>query len=92
VLTNEVVRFRDTDGDGVPETRETVIKNFDDPELVKAGYLMHRRVDSSMAIFSAPIRKVRRGCRMGIRSTSCCTSRPGGTTAFRRAIRSGCPT
>ena len=92
VLTNEVVRFRDTDGDGVPETRETVIKNFDDPELMKAGYLMHRRVDSSMAIFSAPIRKVRRGCRMGIRSTSCCTSRPGGTTAFRRGIRSGCPT
>ncbi len=54
VLTNEVVRFRDTDGDGVPETRETVIKNFDDPELVKAGYLMHRRVDSSMAIGFGP--------------------------------------
>ncbi len=54
VLTNEVVRFRDTDGDGVPDTRETVIKNFDDPELVKAGYLMHRRVDSSMAIGFGP--------------------------------------
>ena len=54
VLTNEVVRFRDTDGDGVPDTRETVIKNFDDPELVKASYLMHRRVDSSMAIGFGP--------------------------------------
>lgn len=54
VLANEVVRFRDTDGDGVPDTRETVIKNFDDPELVKAGYLMHRRVDSSMAIGFGP--------------------------------------
>lgn len=54
VLANEVVRFRDTDGDGVPDTRETVIKNFDDPELVTAGYLMHRRVDSSMAIGFGP--------------------------------------
>ena len=72
MLTNEVVRFRDTDGDGVPETRATVSKNVDDPELMKAGALMHRRVDSSprgyatscrcngtaTAIFSAPIRKV----------------------------------
>ncbi len=50
VLTDEVVRWVDTDGDGVPDKRETVIKGFDDPELVKAAYLMHRRVDSSMAI------------------------------------------
>ncbi len=54
VLTDEVVRWLDTDGDGVPDKRETVIKGFDDPELVKAGYLMHRRVDSSMAITFGP--------------------------------------
>jgi putative heme-binding domain-containing protein len=54
VLTDEVVRFRDTDNDGVPDKRETVIKGFDDPELVKASYLMHRRVDSSMAISFGP--------------------------------------
>jgi putative heme-binding domain-containing protein len=54
VLTDQVVRFRDADGDGVPETRETVVKGFDDPELVAAAYLNHRRVDSSMAIAIGP--------------------------------------
>ncbi len=54
VLTDEVVRFRDTNGDGVPDQRETVVKGFDDPELVKATYLMHRRVDSSMALTIGP--------------------------------------
>ena len=54
VLTDEVVRFRDTNGDGVPDQRETVVKGFDDPELMKATYLMHRRVDSSMALTIGP--------------------------------------
>ncbi len=54
VLTDAVVRFRDTDGDGVPDKRETVVKGFDDPKLVKAPYLNHRRVDSSMAIAYGP--------------------------------------
>lgn len=54
VLGDEVVRFRDRDGDGVPEFRETVHKGFDDPELAAAPYLMHRRVDSSMAISFGP--------------------------------------
>ena len=54
VLTDEVVRFRDTNADGVPDQRETFIKGFDDPDLVKASYLMHRRVDSSMAISFGP--------------------------------------
>ncbi|HEY6168821.1 MAG TPA: c-type cytochrome [Verrucomicrobiae bacterium] len=50
VLTDEIVRFRDTDGDGVPDKRETVFRGFDDPALVAAPYLNHRRVDSSMAM------------------------------------------
>ena len=54
VLTDEVVRWRDTNGDGIPDTRETVVKDFDDPEMVKAPYLNHRRVDSSLAIAFAP--------------------------------------
>ena len=54
VLTDEVVRWRDTDGDGVPATQETVAKGFDDPELMKAPYLNHRRVDSSMALAAGP--------------------------------------
>lgn len=54
VLTDEVVRWRDTNGDGVPDLRETVVKGFDDPELVKAPYLNHRRVDSSMALAFGP--------------------------------------
>jgi len=54
VLADEIVRFRDTDGDLVPDQRETVLKSFDDPVLSKASYLHHRRVDSSMAIALGP--------------------------------------
>ena len=54
VLTDEIVRFRDTDGDGVPDKRETLFKGFDDPALVAAKYLNHRRVDSSMALAVGP--------------------------------------
>ncbi|MCC6234070.1 MAG: c-type cytochrome [Verrucomicrobiales bacterium] len=50
VLADEVVRWRDDNGDGIPDRRETVVKGFDDPELGAAPYLNHRRVDSSMAI------------------------------------------
>ena len=35
VLTDEVVRWRDTNGDGIPDTRETVAKGFDDPALIR---------------------------------------------------------
>src|SRR5262245_54137274 len=54
VLTDEVVRFRDTDSDGVPDRRETIAKDFDDPALVAAPYLNHRRVDSSLALTIGP--------------------------------------
>ena len=54
VLTDEIVRWRDTNGDGIPDLRETVVKGFDDPALVTAPYLNHRRVDSSMALAFGP--------------------------------------
>ena len=54
VLTDEVVRWRDTNGDGLPDKRETFVKGFDDPAMVAAPYLSHRRVDSSMGIAFAP--------------------------------------
>lgn len=54
VLTSEVIRFRDLDGDGVPETREVFATGFGDPELDRATYLLHRRVDSAMAIAFGP--------------------------------------
>jgi putative heme-binding domain-containing protein len=54
VLTDEIIRWRDTDGDGVPDKRQTVAKGFDDPALVTAPWLNHRRVDSSMALAFAP--------------------------------------
>ena len=54
VLANEIVRFRDTDGDLVPDKRETVFKEFDDPELAEAPYLRHRRVDSAMGLALGP--------------------------------------
>lgn len=54
VLTDEIVRWRDTNGDGIPDQRETVVKGFDDPELANAPYLNHRRVDSSMSLAFGP--------------------------------------
>lgn len=54
VLSNEVIRFRDLDGDGVPETREVFATGFDDPELSRAPYLLHRRVDSAMGLAFGP--------------------------------------
>ena len=54
VLSSEVIRFRDRDGDGVPETREVFAKGFDDPALAKASYLLHRRVDNAMAVAFGP--------------------------------------
>ncbi|MDP3073657.1 MAG: c-type cytochrome [Opitutaceae bacterium] len=54
VLTSEVIRFRDLDGDGVPETREVFASGFDLPELAKAPWLLHRRVDNAMAVAFGP--------------------------------------
>ncbi len=54
VLADEVVRFSDTDGDGVPDTRVTVVKGFANPALEKLPYLNHRRVDSALALALAP--------------------------------------
>lgn len=50
VLTDEVIRFVDTDNDGIPEKRETVATHFDDAALKSLRMLHERRVDSSMAI------------------------------------------
>jgi glucose/arabinose dehydrogenase len=54
VLTNEVIRFRDTDRDGVPDKREVFASGFDDPVLAKAPYVLHRRVDNAMALAFGP--------------------------------------
>ena len=54
LLSEEIVRFRDTNGDGVPDKRETVVKGWDDPALQKDPLLMHRRVDSAMALAAGP--------------------------------------
>ncbi|MBL9213072.1 MAG: PQQ-dependent sugar dehydrogenase [Opitutaceae bacterium] len=54
VLTGEVIRFRDRDGDGVPETREVFATGFDDPALAKVSYLLRRRVDNAMAVAFGP--------------------------------------
>lgn len=54
VLSNEVVRFVDANGDGVPDTREVFAKDFDLPELARAPYLLHRRVDNAMGVAFGP--------------------------------------
>lgn len=54
LLSDEIIRFRDADGDGVPETRESVRHGWDDPKLRDHPNLMHRRVDSAMALAAGP--------------------------------------
>ncbi|MBP7948531.1 MAG: c-type cytochrome [Verrucomicrobiales bacterium] len=54
VLTDSIVRFRDTNGDGIPDRRETVASGWDDPKLRENPLLMHRRVDSAMALAAGP--------------------------------------
>ena len=54
LLSDELIRFRDTDGDGVPNRRETVLKGWDDPRLKTNAMLMHRRVDYAMALAAGP--------------------------------------
>jgi len=54
VLSTEVIRFRDLDADGIPETREVFATGFEDPELARAPYLLHRRVDHAMALAFGP--------------------------------------
>ena len=58
VLTDEVVRFVDTDKDGVPDQRETVAAHFDDTTLKELRMLHQRRVDSSMAIAIGPKQEI----------------------------------
>lgn len=54
LLADEIVRFRDNDGDGVPDQRESVVKGWDDPKLRDDPTLMHRRVDSALALAAGP--------------------------------------
>ena len=54
ILSDEVVRFRDGDRDGVPETREVFASGFDTPELARAPYILRRRVDNAMALAFGP--------------------------------------
>lgn len=54
ILSDGIVRFRDTDHDGIPDRRETVVKGWDDPKLRADPNLMHRRVDSAMALAAGP--------------------------------------
>jgi putative heme-binding domain-containing protein len=46
----EIARFVDRDGDGVPETRETVAKDWDDPALAGSRRISHRRVDYALGL------------------------------------------
>lgn len=50
LLADEIVRFRDTNGDGIPDQRETVHRGWDDPALRSDPLIMHRRVDSALAL------------------------------------------
>ena len=54
LLADEIIRFRDADGDGIPESRESVVRGWDDPALRDDPALMHRRVDSALGLAAGP--------------------------------------
>ena len=70
-----------------------VAPDFKSRSVVATGIRFQRGdpLQQARATCSAPTRKGRPGCRTATRSTSCCTSRRAGTTAFRRGIRSILP-
>jgi putative heme-binding domain-containing protein len=89
VLTDEVVRWTDENGDGIPDRRVSVAKGFDDPELVKAPYLQHRRVDSSMALAIGPDQSVYVTMGNGAPSNAYWTD-DRGVAHYRPGRRRGC--
>lgn len=54
LFRREVARFRDADGDGVPETRETALAGWDDPALAQSKLILHRRVDDALGLAIGP--------------------------------------
>jgi putative heme-binding domain-containing protein len=50
LLSDELVRYRDTNGDGIPDQREIVLKQWDDPDLRTNNLILHRRVDSALGL------------------------------------------
>ncbi len=54
LLKEELVRFVDTDGDGVPDKREVVLKDWDDLKTAKHPLILKRRVDYGMGLAVGP--------------------------------------
>jgi putative heme-binding domain-containing protein len=50
LLQEELVRFVDSDGDDIPETREVVLSHWDDPQLLENPLVLRRRVDYAMGL------------------------------------------
>jgi putative heme-binding domain-containing protein len=50
LLKNQLIRYRDGDGDGVPETREVVLEGWDDPAMDQHPLINHRRFDYAMGL------------------------------------------
>ncbi|MBP7142647.1 MAG: c-type cytochrome [Opitutaceae bacterium] len=50
----EIARFRDADGDGIPETRDIAVAGWDDPALAQSKLFLHRRVDEALGLAIAP--------------------------------------
>lgn len=51
---NEIARFRDLDGDGVPETRDIAISNWDDPAIATAPMILKARMDFANGLAIGP--------------------------------------
>ena len=51
---SEIVRFRDLDGDGVPETRDIFISNWDKTSISKAPLILTARMDFANGLAIGP--------------------------------------
>jgi putative heme-binding domain-containing protein len=54
LLSAEIVRFIDTNADKVPDKREIVLKDWDDPKLANHPLILQRRVDYGMGLAIGP--------------------------------------
>lgn len=54
VFRHEIARFRDADGDGLPETREVAATGFDNLAPEMAARVIKRRVDYALGLAIAP--------------------------------------
>lgn len=69
--------LRDTDGDGVPDTREAALQDWEDPATLAETMFLKRRVDYAGFVLMKPARDVVASVRSRGRATHCSPANRG---------------